>query len=290
MAGNVGSYYFQSDGLKLHYLSWGDENRPAIIMLHGIRSYANTWAPVAEALANAYRAIAPDLRGRGNSDWSAGNGYFIDNYVMDLETLIAHLKLRDFVLLGHSLGGAIALVYTARHPDKVSALIIEDIGPGSSASGPGAERIVREFINTPIEFNSWQEARSFWRGIRPNISEQSLSSRVDETLKEDDDGKIRWRFDLSGIRDARLAAARDSSKLPDLWACVDRLHCPTLVIRGSQSDFLSPEVMREMARRNPGIAVAEIPNATHYVHDDNPAEYLLALQGFLQGNPTQRVS
>lgn len=279
------SHYFETNGLKLHYLSWGETTNHTIIMLHGIRSYANTWAPTAERLADNYNVIALDQRGRGKSDWSPAGDYFTDDYVSDLEALVHHLGLASFILLGHSLGGANSLVYSARHPDKVSALIIEDIGPGSSAGTAGAERIVREFTDTPAEFSGWDEARTFWRRIRPKISEQSLASRVTETLKEDSDGLIRWRFDFPGIKQARLAAARDTTRLPDLWPCVDSLQCPALVMRGSLSDFLSATTLREMAARNHRIRTAEIPNATHYVHDDNFRDFINTLQDFLNSLP-----
>lgn len=279
--GNACSGYFRSHELNLHYLSWGNESLPVIIMLHGIRSYANTWAPVAELLSDRFRVIALDQRGRGASDWSARHAYFGDDYVADMEALVEHLKLENFSLLGHSMGGANALLYADRHADKVCALVIEDAGPGSSTGSAGAKRIIREFTNTPIEFDNWEAGREFWRSIRPNISEQSLSSRVNETLKRDADGKVRWRFDFVGIRDARLAAARDPDKLPDLWPCIDRLQCPTLVMRGSRSDYLTPEVMREMAERNGRIETVEIPDATHYVHDDNLPAYMDVLRGFL---------
>ena len=279
------SHFFQSKDLNLHYLSWGNAAHPAIIMLHGIRSYANTWTPIAEKLAGRFHVVALDQRGRGKSDWSSDAAYFTADYVSDLEALVEHLGLNSFILLGHSLGGANSFAYTQKHPDKVKALIIEDIGPDSSAGGAGAERIVREFTSTPLEFDSWEEGRTFWRSIRPVISEESLASRVAETLEEGADGRIRWRFDFAGIKQARLAAAKDTGKLPDLWPCVDSLQCPVLVLRGSQSDFLSAKTLRQMAVRNHRVSAVEIRHATHYVHDDNFPDFMDSLEDFLNNLP-----
>ena len=273
--------YFEANGLKHHYWSWGREDLPVIMMLHGIRSYGKTWFDTAVALEDKYRVIALDMRGRGLSDWSRHADYFVDDYISDMEAFVAHLGVDKFILLGHSLGGQNALLYTAKYPKQVRALIIEDIGPGSSASGAGAQRIVREFNNTPSEFSSWEEAEAFWRSIRPNISGESLRQRILETLREDDRGKVVWAYDFAGIKAARLAAASDTSKLPELWPSVKSLRCPTLILRGAISDFLPSETLMAMASHNPVIETAEVSHATHYVHDDNFEEFLGYINAFM---------
>lgn len=280
MATPGASVFFDANGIRHHYLHWGDTNNPCIILLHGIRSYAKTWLNTAERLKDRFYVIALDLRGRGKSGWSADKKYYYQDYVADLEALVNQLNIGSCYLLGHSLGGQNALLYAAKHPSRVNGLIVEDIGPGSSASGEGAARIVREFNNTPAIFDSWEEATAFWRSIRPGISEESLGQRVRETLKEAK-GRVIWSYDFVGIKDARLAAAIDTSMLPDLWSAVEKLACPTLVMRGAISDFLSRETLAAMVERNPLIESAEISGATHYVHDDNFEEFFSAVNGFL---------
>jgi pimeloyl-ACP methyl ester carboxylesterase len=274
------SAYFDANGIRHHYLHWGNAKNPCLILLHGIRSYAKTWINTAERLKDRFYVVALDLRGRGESGWSADKQYYYPDYVSDLEALVNHLEIEHFYLLGHSLGGQNALLYAAKHPDHIDALIVEDIGPGSSASGQGAARIVREFSNTPAKFDGWEEATAFWRSIRPGISEESLAQRVRETLKEAN-GKVIWSYDFVGIKDARLAAAADTSLLPDLWPAVENLRSPTLVMRGARSDFLSRETQEAMAESNAVIETAEISGATHYVHDDNFEEFYSVLNSFL---------
>lgn len=276
------SCYFDANGLQQHYWRWGDKNAPTIILLHGIRSYGKTWLKTAARLKDTYQVIALDLRGRGNSGWSKDAAYYYGDYVADLEGLVAHLAVDEFYLLGHSLGGQNALLYAAKHPAHVKGLIVEDIGPGSSTGGEGAARIVREFNNTPESFDSWQAATDFWRSIRPKISDESLRQRVAETLIENKHGKIVWSYDFVGIKHARLAAARDQSKMPDLWPAVKTLQCPTLVLRGAISDFLPKDTLLAMKQANPLIQVAEVRGATHYVHDDNFDEFYLYLSDFLK--------
>ncbi|MCA8304676.1 alpha/beta hydrolase [Burkholderia seminalis] len=271
--------WVESDGLRLHYVSWGRDDAPAVVMLHGLRSYARTWEPVADALANRYRVVALDQRGRGLSDWDPRRDYYAAAYVRDLDALVRALDLRRFVLAGHSMGGANAFVYAASNPDRLAGLVIEDMGPGASAGSQGAERIKRELKETPDAFASWDDARAFWRHQRPNIAESALDSRVAHSLKEDAHGRIVWRHDAAGIAAARLAATPE--QLVHLWPLVLNLHVPTLLLRGGASDFLSAEVAAEMAAANARIERIDLPGATHYVHDDQPDAFNRALRSWL---------
>lgn len=151
------------NGLRAHYVEWGEADRPAIVMLHGLRSYARTFEPLAGRLQDRYRVLALDTRGRGDSDWDPNGAYHTESYVADLEKFTDLLGLDGFVLLGHSMGGATTYVYAARHPERVRAAVVEDIGPGSSLSGAGAERIRREVAETPRDFPDQEAARRYWR-------------------------------------------------------------------------------------------------------------------------------
>ncbi|EKX60373.1 alpha/beta fold hydrolase [Streptomyces ipomoeae] len=267
------------NGLRAHYIEWGEPNGPAVLMLHGLRSYAQTFEPLAARLADRYRVIALDARGRGDSDWDPAGQYYTASYVADLEQFTDHLGLDRFVLLGHSMGGATAYVYAARHPERVRGAVIEDIGPGSSISGAGAERIKREVAETPAEFASLDAARAYWLRIRPGISSDALESRLRHTLRPGTCGRWLWKFDLDGIAKAWLDS--DPARQVDLWPSVEALRCPTLVVRGGASDFLPPATAAEMTVRNPLVHAVEIPGAGHYVHDDAPDAFHHELEHFL---------
>ncbi|WP_110855870.1 alpha/beta fold hydrolase [Paraburkholderia silvatlantica] len=273
--------WVDSNGLRLHYVSWGRHDAPPVVMLHGLRSYAHTWEPVADALADRYRVIALDQRGRGLSDWDPQRDYYAAAYVRDLKALVKQLGLRRFVLVGHSMGGANAFVYAGEQPEYLAGLVIEDIGPGASAGSEGSERIKRELKETPKWFASWDEARAFWRRQRPNISEAALESRIVYSLREDGEGLIVWRHDAEGIAAARLAATPE--QLVHLWPLVLNLHMPTLLLRGGNSDFLSAQVADEMVAANPDISLVSIPEATHYVHDDQLVAFNETLSSWLDG-------
>lgn len=267
------------NGQSYHYLRWGDSDAPAVLMLHGLRSYAHTWEPVAEALANDYLVIAPDFRGRGDSSWDPRHDYYTDAYVRDIEDLVTRLGLTRFRLLGHSMGGTVGYAYAARHPDQVTGLIVEDIGPGSSTLTSGAERILREMSETPAEFESLDDVSAYWLAIRPDITADALASRVRHTVRPGLDGRWHWKLDMTGIAKARLSG--DPAGPVDLWSCVTALRCPTLVVRGARSDFLPVDTCERMAARQPLLKWAEVPNAGHYVHDDNPAEFTRLVVDFL---------
>lgn len=271
--------WIDSDGLKLHFVEWGNPLSPAIVALHGLRSFAYTWESVALPLADRFRIIALDQRGRGMSDWDPARNYYAEAYVRDLEALVDKLALKRFVLLGHSMGGANAFVYSTRHPDRLAGMVIEDMGPGASNNSGGAERIRRELLATPDRFDSRAAAAAFWRGQRPNIPDATVQARVQHSMKEVEGGQIIWRHDAQGIAHARLNATPE--QLVELWPHVEAVTAPTLLLRGAQSDFLSAQTAGEMQRRNPRIQCVEVPSATHYVHDDNLSGFETALHAFL---------
>jgi esterase len=273
------SSFADINGLTYHYLQWGDDGAPAVLMLHGLRSYAHTWAHIADQLAGSHRIIAPDFRGRGESSWDPHRDYFTNAYVNDIEKLVALLGLTRFSIIGHSMGGAVGYAYAARYPAQVTGLLVEDIGPGSSTDTEGADRILREIAYTPTDFDSLDAVRAYWSSIRPDITDDALASRIENTVRRSAEGRWEWKLDMAGIAAARQAG--DPAGPVDLWACVESLRCPTLVVRGAESDFLPVETCAEMARRQPLLRWAEVPNAGHYVHDDNPAAFLHLVVDFL---------
>jgi pimeloyl-ACP methyl ester carboxylesterase len=267
------------NGLQLFCREWGKTDAPPLVLLHGLRGFSGTWRALAAALAGQFRLVAFDQRGRGESDWDPGRNYYTDAYLSDLESVVDQLGLARFGLIGHSMGGTTSYVYAARHPERLAALVIEDIAPGSSASGAGAERIVREMQGMPSGFASWAEARQYWRALRPSLSDAAIEQRVVESLREQPDGRIGWRYDADGIRQTRVAP--DPDRLVDLWPVVERIRTPTLVIRGERSDFSPASTVTQMCAANPNIRAVSVAAAGHYVHDDAPEEFVARVRDFL---------
>lgn len=269
------SHFFTSDGLNLHYLKWGNGKVP-VVMLHGLRGFAQTWQDLVDALGNEFTFYALDQRGRGDSDWGPTEDYNADSYVKDLTRFVDHLALDRFVLIGHSLGGQNAVEFARQYPERVMAMVIEDIGPGSSKQGEGAERIRREMRNTPLSFDSWQAAKDFWTSSRPNLTEQALQARLNYSFREVD-GNVVWKHDQQGIGEARLTI-----EPIDLWPAFHAIRCPTLLVKGGNSDFLSSQAVNDIMASSDVVQAVQIEGASHYVHDDQPEKFNEAVVHFMK--------
>lgn len=273
------THHLQVNGLRLLCREWGRTEAPALVLLHGLRGFSGTWRALAAALSNRYRLIAFDQRGRGDSDWDPHRNYYTDAYLSDLESVVDQLELQRFGLLGHSMGGTTSYVYADRHPERLAALVIEDIAPGSSASGPGAQRIVREMQALPSSFASWAEARAYWGVLRPSLSTAAIEQRLLESMREGPAGRIVWRYDAEGIRATRIAP--DPSRSVDLWPVIERIKTPTLIIHGGRSDFCPASTVTALCSRNPNFRAVSVAAAGHYVHDDAPEAFLTHVGEFL---------
>ena len=130
MPGPASHTYF-SQRLRLHYVDWGNPDKPPLLMIHGGRDHCRNWDWTAAALRDEWHIIAPDLRGHGDSQWSPDGSYTMAGYIYDLAQLIHQQRLAPVTILAHSLGGAIALRYAGIYPETVTKLIaIEGLGPG----------------------------------------------------------------------------------------------------------------------------------------------------------------
>ena len=277
-------FHTRVNGLSLHVAQWGDDAAPAVVTMHGIRGFGETFAGVAAALQPERRVIAFDQRGRGQSDWDPAHNYYTDAYVADLAAIVDSLNLDRSDLLGHSMGGINALVYAARFPERMRRMVIEDAGPGAFEGSLGATRIQEELRNTPERFNDWAAASAYMRALRPSVTEEARQQRLQSMLKALPDGGFTWQHDHVGIARTRLEP--DRARVIDLAAVVPQITCPTLVIRGGRSDYLQPHMADAMAAANPRIRWREIGDAGHYVHDDQPAQFNAMVREFILGSDT----
>ena len=120
------SRFFQSQGLRLHYSDWGNEDAPLMLLVHGGRDHCRSWDLIARSLQPHFHILAPDLRGHGDSDWTKGGSYALTEYVYDLSRLVRSTAARKVTIVGHSMGGMVGLIYAGTFPDQVSALVVLD--------------------------------------------------------------------------------------------------------------------------------------------------------------------
>ena len=134
--------FYQSQGLRLHYADWGNETAPPLILIHGGLDHCRNWDAVARELQPHFHVVAPDLRGHGDSEWAKGSSYSLSDNVYDLGRLMRHAELAGAAIVGHSMGGMVALTYTGTYPEKVSRLGVLDgafLSAFATAAGPSAD-------------------------------------------------------------------------------------------------------------------------------------------------------
>jgi pimeloyl-ACP methyl ester carboxylesterase len=266
-----------ANGLKLHYLDWGSPENPPMVLLHGLRGHAHAWDDFSAALCADYHVLALDQRGRGESEWAQDGVYTTAAYVADVCDFSAALHLDSFILIGHSMGGRNSIVFSARYPHKVQKLVVVDIGPTTNPRG-GA-RIRQEIIAVPEEFESFEAVVAYMSQQNRFAAPDVLRRRLQYATKPLPSGNIGWRYDLA----IRQQWRQGLSTPEDLWPAWRSLACPTLVVRGADSDILSPAGTQQMLAAQPHAREVEIPRAGHMVFEDNPDAFLAAVRAFLHG-------
>jgi len=265
-------------GLRLHYLDWGNEGAPPMLLLHGFSGHAHTWDTFARAMSDRFRVLALDQRGHGDSGWAKDGAYAVDDHAADIAAFHDRLALGPIVLIGLSMGGRNAIKYTSRHPDRVDRLVIVDIGPDIAPLG--AERVRRTAAEAPEEFTDVDGAMAYLRQqaiFFTAASEAALRHRVEHGLKKLPSGRYTWKYDKA-LRDQRRAGTVPQI---DLWPAVRQIKAPTLIVRGSESDVFSPETAKRMHELIPQSRLVEIPGAGHSVPADAPEAFERAVREFL---------
>lgn len=263
-------------GLRFHYLEWGRAGAPALILLHGFTSHARSWDHVAAPLAERFRVLALDQRGHGDSDWAADGDYRIASMAQDLAAFADALCPGAFSLLGLSMGGRVAIAYAGSHPGRVERLVLVDIGP--EIAPEGLARIRTTAASVPDAFASEQEAYRLLRAAAPRYAEPLLRHRVKHGFNRLPDGRLTWKYDRV-LRDQAREGRRD---IPNLWPDLARIACPTLIVRGVESDVLSPQIAKRMLETLTDGRLVEIPDAGHTVPGDQPEAFLAAIRAFFE--------
>ncbi len=264
---------FHTDRLLLHYLEWGEARAPLIIALHGIGDDAHIWDPFArKAAEKGLRIIAPDQRGHGLSDWAHPPSYTCDDYVGDIDTLVRALRLTGFVLMGHSMGALHATRYAALIRHAALGLIHADIEP---CPPPWNKKyLLNQYNELPFFYESIEEYIVELRKNCAFATDKMLNEIALSALVQGEDGKFRTRYDRE------VLFHFDGSY--NLMPCLKDIACPSLIIRGKESRVMSEAGARQMSEAIPRGSFAEVPDAAHPLHVDNPEGFQRAVFGFLR--------
>jgi esterase len=263
-------------GLNFHYVEWGAPSLPPLLCLHGITQTAHSWDEVAAELAQDYRVLCFDQRGHGDSDWATDGDYSRQTQAADLDALSDTLAVSRFILAGMSMGGINAITFAARHPEKVRALIIVDVSPEVQARG--VEHI-RSFIQAPDELDHFEEFVERAHQFNRRRSLDNIRSRLSHNLKQLPNGKWTWKYDKA-LRSGERGF--EASALLNLWDDVRAIRCPTLIIKGGESDILSAESAAKLQAAIARSRLAVVAGAGHSVMGDNSSGFVAAVREFLR--------
>jgi esterase len=273
------SHEVQVGRMRLHYLDWGTQGRPTLLFLHGGALTAHTWDLVCLALRDDYHCLALDQRGHGDSDWADDADYSIGAQLADTKGFVDKLGLDKFILAGMSLGAINSLAFAVAHPERLSHLVIIDAGP--EMRRPGSSRI-RDFVNEVQETVTVEAIIEKALKFNPRRDPTILRRSLMHNLRQQPDGTWKWKYDTR-----RFKALGQNSHREERAALADglaRILCPTLVVRGGESDVFHEEDGIRLAQRLPDGKFVTVPNAGHTVQGDNPKGLVAELRRFLAGD------
>lgn len=270
--------HFVANGMRYHYLDWGGDAKRQMLLLHGGGLNAHTWDLICLGLRKDFRCIAPDARGHGDSEWSPISDYGREAHLKDAEAFVEHFGLDNFVLVGMSMGGAAAINYAGKHSDKLSHLIIVDMGPETQR--PGTNRI-RDFSTEPEGLESLEEylekAIKFNPLRRPEVLRRSLGYNT----RKGTDGKWYFKHDQRRRNQEEPTDEQVAERQKVMWADVAGITVPTLVVRGGKSDVFSDENAEKFANGLKDGRWVRVEGAGHTVQGDQPKALLGEMKKFL---------
>jgi 3-oxoadipate enol-lactonase len=260
--------YLSTNGTTLYYIDVGQPSSPPIVLIHGFPLSHEMWINQIETLKNAYRVVAYDLRGQGKSE--VGDGQFtLEFLVDDLITLLDHLKIKQAVLCGLSMGGYVSLRATERNIERVSGLVLCDT---KTEADPNETKLARGGSIRAIKMNGiGAYAETFLKGA---LSPSSLKDRSVVELA----AKLIQQNTALGLCGTLLALAGRT----DTTSFLPKIEVPTLILVGEQDMITPPEQSHKMHSLIQNSELHVIPQAAHLSNMENPVEFNTHLLNFLQ--------
>jgi pimeloyl-ACP methyl ester carboxylesterase len=267
----------RSGDVELFYRRFGSPGATPVLILHGLSFFSYDWIEAAAALATGREVVAMDMRGFGDSDFSPKGDYSLAAFAGDAIALADHRGWREMVLIGHSMGGRNAAYCAAEHPDRVKALVLVDYSPQNAPAG--SKRVRTQVAGTPDTFESVDAAM---RHFANDPDERSRRERFEAYLRRVEGGYAIKRDPYFRDQFRRILQTGEHPKLGvDMWQVLERLRCPTLVIRGTRSDMFAAETVAKVRAANARIHLVEVESG-HNVAVENQAGFLSAVRPFLQ--------
>ena len=266
-----------ADGITLIADAWGEQDAHPVLFLHGGGQTRHSWGGAASLLAGkGWRTFSIDLRGHGDSSWSPEGNYEADDFVADINAVLARLDKRA-VLVGASLGGRTAtLVVGNGEPEHCRALVLVDITPKIEIRG--VERILSFMNKNPDGFATVEEAAASVAAYRQHRSPPRDVTGLKKNLRQKGDGRWYWHWDPVFLKRSYPHEAATSQDFSEAAA---RINIPTLLVRGGGSDVVSPANVRDFMKLVPHAKYVDIADAGHMVAGDKNDAFTQGIVEFL---------
>ena len=282
------SHSYYSQRLRLHYVDWGNDDAPPLLLVHGGLDHCRNWDWVAEAFRDEYHVIAPDLRGHGDSQWMVGGSYSIAEFVYDVAQLIHQNELAPLTIIGHSMGSGVCLRYAGVYPDNVVKIIgIEGVGPSPRSERERAAPLPHERLQgwidetralagrVPRRYATLDAAIARMQEVNMHLRPDQARHLTIHGVNQNEDGTYSWKFD-NYVR----AFTPFGIGLPEDQALWERITCPGLLVRGADSWAKDPRAIGIDTHFKTAEFVS-VENAGHWVHHDQLDEFLRLTRAFL---------
>lgn len=248
---------------RLHYYEWGDCANPHVLVcVHGLTRNGRDFDFLAQALADRFRVICPDVAGRGASDWlDVKQDYGMVQYLHDMTTLVARIApgpTFEISWVGTSMGGLIGILMAALPGNPIRRLVVNDVG--MRVPKAALERLAR-YVGKDPRFNSLDELEAHTRRVSAPfgpLTDAQWRHLTEHNARRFPDGRWGYGYDPA-IGDALQGELEDV----DFSAHWDAIRCPTLVLRGAQSDVLLHETAQAMTERGPRAILVELDGVGH---------------------------
>ena len=245
---------------QLAYTEWaGPPGARTVLCVHGLTRNGRDFDDLARSLSRRFRVVCPDVVGRGKSAWlSHAEDYGYPLYLADMAALIARLDVAEVDWVGTSMGGLIGMMAAAQPGTPIRRLVMNDVGPLIAAEG--LQRIA-SYVGDDPSFDDIVQLEAYLRNVSASfgpLSDAQWRHLAEQGARTRPDGRLGRAYDPA-IAQAFKTVKGDI----DLWPLWDAARCPTLVLRGAESDLLRPGDAAEMARRGPKARIVEFPGIGH---------------------------
>ena len=256
--------------LEQSFVAWGEPKRPAMVLLHGLTGHARMWDAFARAMAASHRVIALDQRGHGDTEWPRPPAYDTADFVGDLRAFVDARGVERFTLIGLSMGAHNALAFAIRYPELVERLVSVDVPP--TIRLPRDRRALAGSDPARSGFESIEAAFAAERPVYPLSSQEVLMHRVRHNLRQREDGRWVWKHSPDVARHWNP---------DDLSEAIRAIRCPTLIVRGGESEVLDAETATRTTEAIPHAMLVTVEDSGHSVPMDKPAEFERVVREFV---------